>query len=167
MTQFSFEIESPAPLARERLEEYREQFALLLGVPLDSVSIPPSPTTPDVRAVVEPADPHVILAGIKQFGLAADGADLRDLSAALTALSARVEELTAERDKALTYRDTAQRQLDRIDEVLGWHGTGLGRVESASQLRQERDAAMDEVSRLATELAKALAKRWDAIVKEG
>ena len=32
---------------------------------------------------ISPSDPFVILAGIKQFGLAADGSDLRDLTAAL------------------------------------------------------------------------------------
>lgn len=37
---------------------------------------------------ISPSDPRVIIAGIRQFGLAADGSDLRELEAALSRLSA-------------------------------------------------------------------------------
>lgn len=35
---------------------------------------------------ISPSDPLMIIAGIRQFGLAADGSDLRDLEAAVTRL---------------------------------------------------------------------------------
>lgn len=41
---------------------------------------------------VSPSDPSVILAGIKQFGLASDGSDLRDLEAAIDRLRAGEQE---------------------------------------------------------------------------
>lgn len=37
---------------------------------------------------ISPSDPAFILAGIRQFGLAADGSDLRDLAAAIDRLKA-------------------------------------------------------------------------------
>lgn len=41
------------------------------------------PATDEERLVVSPADPHWTIAGIRQFGLAADGSDLRDLDTAI------------------------------------------------------------------------------------
>lgn len=35
---------------------------------------------------ISPSDPEILLAGIKQFGLAADGSDLQDLAAAIARL---------------------------------------------------------------------------------
>ena len=45
------------------------------------------------RAAISPSDPATILAGIRQFGLAADGSDLRDLESALAARDKQIEEL--------------------------------------------------------------------------
>lgn len=47
---------------------------------------------------------------------------------AVNALVAEVARLSGE-------RDNLQRQLDRVDEVLGWKGTGRGRVETVERLR--------------------------------
>lgn len=41
---------------------------------------------------ISPSDPMIILTGIRQFGLAADGSDLRDLVATITALRAQLAE---------------------------------------------------------------------------
>lgn len=43
-------------------------------------------------------DPELILAGIKQFGLAPDGSDLRDLAARLAALQQELGQMTENRD---------------------------------------------------------------------
>lgn len=43
-------------------------------------------TMSETGQTVRPRDPSTILAGIRQFGLAADGADLRDLENAITRL---------------------------------------------------------------------------------
>lgn len=42
---------------------------------------------------ISPADPAVILAGIRQFGLAPDGSDLRDLAAAFARRDAEIARL--------------------------------------------------------------------------
>lgn len=39
------------------------------------------------KATTTPSNPHTIIAGIRQFGLASDGSDLRDLEAAIDRLS--------------------------------------------------------------------------------
>jgi hypothetical protein len=41
---------------------------------------------------ISPSDPLVILSGIKQFGLAADGSDLRDLTIAVYRLTRQLAE---------------------------------------------------------------------------
>lgn len=41
------------------------------------------------NSTIRPTDPKVIIAGIRQFGLAADGSDLRDLEAAIERADAR------------------------------------------------------------------------------
>lgn len=53
---------------------------------IESGFFAPSPPL-NSEAAVSLADPNVIIAGIKQFGLAADGSDLRDLSAAIARLA--------------------------------------------------------------------------------
>lgn len=51
------------------------------------VALSALPVAPTVEpGAVSPSDPMSILAGIKQFGLAPDGADLRDLEAAIQRL---------------------------------------------------------------------------------
>jgi len=35
--------------------------------------------------------------------------------------------------------ENAQVQLDKADEVLGWHGTGQGRIDRIKQLRRNDD----------------------------
>lgn len=47
-----------------------------------------------LRNPVSPSNPYTILAGIKQFGLASDGSDIRDLTTS-------IENLRSERDEAL------------------------------------------------------------------
>jgi hypothetical protein len=47
---------------------------------------------------IKPADPLTIIAGIRQFGLAADGSDLRDLEAAIGRISARATLTKAQKD---------------------------------------------------------------------
>jgi hypothetical protein len=54
--------------------------------------------------VVSAINPYVILAGIKQFGLASDGADLQDLRAA-------IDRLLAERDAALARAEELRHHL--------------------------------------------------------
>lgn len=53
----------------------------------------PAPAQPAGDAErVTPSDPSVVIAGIRQFGLASDGADLRDLEMAIQALRTANEE---------------------------------------------------------------------------
>lgn len=67
----------------------------------------------DLPPTISPSDPFVILAGIHRFGLAADGADLRDLDATIA-------RLTRERDEAQVafgLRDAANARADVFREM--------------------------------------------------
>ncbi|RJO75460.1 MAG: hypothetical protein C4523_00060 [Myxococcales bacterium] len=70
---------------------------------------------------VSPSDALVILSGIKQFGLAADGSDLRDLTIAVSRLSRQLAEAQAElkkmRDFCSCYRD--RHGLDAPTAAMG------------------------------------------------
>lgn len=48
------------------------------------------------EAAISPSDPYIIIAGIKQFGLAPDGSDLQDLIRAFDRQRASVEAQIAE-----------------------------------------------------------------------
>lgn len=61
-----------------------------------------------VATPISPSDPSAIIAGIKQFGLASDGADLRDLEAAIERLA---EAIAAARREALEEAAISQRQV--------------------------------------------------------
>jgi hypothetical protein len=89
--------------AEAALAEYHEKGGISLEQVKAELGMASRPETD--AAGLSPSDPAAILAGIRQFGLASDGADLRDLDAALTALQsalaardARVAELERERD---------------------------------------------------------------------
>lgn len=84
----------------------------------------PSPVASATDVVMSPSDPLVILAGIKQFGLAPDGSDLRDLATALTQLQqhniklvAHIEDLVSEADHFSAERDQLQREKERLDLI--------------------------------------------------
>lgn len=51
---------------------------------------------------LSPSDAETVIAGIKRFGLASDGSDLRDLSFAVCRLRAQVERLTSSLRESLT-----------------------------------------------------------------
>ena len=61
----------------------------------NGINLPTITGGSDVNGAISPSDPTVILAGIKQFGLAADGSDLRHLEAAIDRLRAENERLRA------------------------------------------------------------------------
>ena len=89
--------------------------------------------------VIRPSDPMFIIAGIRQFGLAADGSDLRDLEAALERIGRDVGEqarLYAEREARLQKRVgalTAERNRirDDLDTAIGHIGRCLRALENA------------------------------------
>lgn len=65
-------------------------------------------------------NPHMLVAGIKQFGLAPDGSDLRDLSAALSAQEEELGRLRAELliDRAIFDRRWEHDEVKRLDAAL-------------------------------------------------
>jgi hypothetical protein len=97
---------------------------------------------------VTASDPTIIIAAMRRFGLASDGADLRDLERAISALKARIAELEAN-EKAYeeiigkkTYREVADRirELEAVLQDIGEFCSGdqsplgsvvrLGRIQS-------------------------------------
>lgn len=74
-------------------------------------------TLPDLSALgletVSPSDPLVTIAGIRQFGLAPDGSDLRDLEAAITRLITALSEARAEQRLVQSACDDISDQLRR------------------------------------------------------
>ncbi len=79
-------------VARRRIRERIAQGSEPPSIEVEPLyAHPPTPSTEAVRRqareTISCMDPLVILAGIKQFGLAPDGSDLRDLETAIRALS--------------------------------------------------------------------------------
>lgn len=77
-------------------------------------------------------DPVLLLAGIKQFGLAGDGSDLRDLAAAITRLSS---ELAASRE-----RERALERVFRLADAIACDAIRWGYFVSDGALQQLADA---------------------------
>ena len=73
------------------LEEMRRRDAAALGAA--------TPSAGDAAAVIRLSDPAVIIAGIRQFGLAPDGSDLRDLEAAFQRLASPTNPIEREGNK--------------------------------------------------------------------
>ena len=100
--------------------------------------------------IVSPTDPAVILAGIRQFGLAADGSDIRDLVAAIERLTARAEQAERERDRLVEDR---ARFPDRPDDVgrmiearIG--NLKIGKEEAERIARESMTKSAAEIERL-------------------
>lgn len=98
------------------------------------------PASPARTEGVSPSDPFVILAGIKQFGLATDGSDLRDLHSALAASHQQLDEATdnvmvcLERERKL--RDelaASQAEIERLNKKLDAE-IGIAEVENRAHL---------------------------------
>ena len=67
----------------------------------------------------------LVIEGIRQFGLAPDGSDLRDLETQITRLTARVAELEDERTFPLGTRVTKIRGSSWTGHVVGYYSTSL------------------------------------------
>lgn len=78
-----YEVGGDNGLTREGYVQFAHDFLAALAL---------SPSPPQERGTISLTDPDIILAGIKQFGLAPDGSDLRDLSAAIARLKAAPQE---------------------------------------------------------------------------
>ncbi|HEU4986839.1 MAG TPA: hypothetical protein VFT89_07220 [Rhizobiaceae bacterium] len=105
----------------------------------------PLPAERGVREALSPADPHTIIAGIRQFGLGPDGSDLRDLEAALS-----------RSDQAGGQMDDAAPDMERITKVLRKMAEGWANVldlnlippqhrTSAGILRDDARALLSEI----------------------
>jgi len=110
---------------------------------------PPSPVQDELEAL-SAQDLLMIIAGIKQFGLAGDGADLRDLEAAITALM-RERSMIAEHVRKLIPEGQSKSQADSVYGIIGCIEHFRETSESA-----ERDLfAAEEVIRPFAEASKA------------
>jgi hypothetical protein len=115
-----------------------------------SVAASPPPSQEGLSA----QDPDVILSGIKQFGLAPDGADLRDLAAELSRLRAELDDEKARHhdnrlvaDHAYDRAEAAEAEVTRLQAELYEKNSGWwGRFASKQQRRAE--VAEAEVTRL-------------------
>lgn len=87
-----------------------------------------------VERPIGASDPSVILAGIKQFGLAPDGSDLRDLATALASLR-------EERDVAIGQRDFESERADGMQRDRDFFRERVRVLEGA--LRYGREAVME------------------------
>lgn len=93
---------------------------------------------PQSAESIRPSDPLMILAGIRQFGLAADGSDLRDLEAALLAerqareaaetASIRSTEMMIESGNAMT---EAEDRAEAAEASLAKAGAKIAELEAA------------------------------------
>lgn len=134
-TEFVFTIDRD-DLSDERLQEYQQQLNVLFGIEGKwdierSASPSPAPSQEGQSA----QDPDVILSGIKQFGLAPDGSDLRDLAAALSRLRTDLDEANYRAEAAEAVKD--------------------GQQSAIGMLTRRAEAAEAEVTRLREALADA------------
>lgn len=119
---------------------------------------------PARAAFISLTDPLTIIAGIKQFGLASDGSDLRDLEAALLHLSipsaSALAELVERLREPTGYDDARLRDL--LDAAAVALTASNGRV---AELERERDEARSEC-RLQQNAANWHAERAEAAEAE-
>jgi hypothetical protein len=102
------------------------------------------------KTAVRPTDPLVIIAGIRQFGLAPDGSDLRDLESALRAAPARcdvqnVDALCISEADNMLLRSAMKEACDLLMERT--HGNPARSASHNARLRLERALALPSANR--------------------
>lgn len=95
-----------------------------------------APSTDEEPLVVSPSDPHWTIAGIRQFGLAADGSDLRDLDTAIMRGFARE---AAQRAEIERLRRALEQSAEWFDGYAASH-TAKGDTDKAKRNSDRADA---------------------------
>ena len=104
---------------------------------------------------------NVIIEGIKQFGLAPDGSDLRDLAAA-------IERLTRERDEARDYAVKLRiEHQTEADKLRGLWDADAAQLAKAQQERDNLQARLTARAKSMLRLRNVLAEVHDNIEDEG
>lgn len=137
----------PVARARAIVEPFRHSSLDVDGL-VAAIAAALSPLAQGEPVAISPSDPAMIIAGIRQFGLAADGSDLRELEAAL----ARAHPAPApsgdlrERAKniASAYAPMAEHDLQRTIDGLAKAIATFATTERAAGLKEGLDIGYEQ-----------------------